>query len=159
MMIRASAWHRPVKPIKYMYNFIWTMKKRSKNARPETEKRLMGWKVLRETHFEGCFGVRRLIESHIWLWNKGGTADNTSVLWLGRDFFIGNCKMHDISHKNVTKISGKKSMSRNLEKNYNPKDFEKRIYTEWESNGLFKPDEDRSKEPYTIIMPPPNITG
>lgn len=50
-------------------------------------------------------------------------------------------------------------MSRNLEKNYNPKDFEKRIYTEWESNGLFKPDEDRSKEPYTIIMPPPNITG
>ena len=67
--------------------------------------------------------------------------------------------MHDISHKNVTKISGRESMSRNLEKNYNPKDFEKRIYTEWESNGLFKPDEDRSKEPYTIIMPPPNITG
>lgn len=50
-------------------------------------------------------------------------------------------------------------MSRNLEKNYNPKNFEKRIYGEWESKGLFKPKKSGTETPYTIIMPPPNITG
>lgn len=50
-------------------------------------------------------------------------------------------------------------MSRNLEKNYNPKNFEKRIYGEWESKGLFKPKKRGNETPYTIIMPPPNITG
>lgn len=50
-------------------------------------------------------------------------------------------------------------MSRNLEKNYNPKNFEKRIYSEWESKGLFKPKKRGKETPYTIIMPPPNITG
>lgn len=50
-------------------------------------------------------------------------------------------------------------MRRNLEKNYNPKNFEKRIYGEWESKGLFKPKKSGTETPYTIIMPPPNITG
>ena len=50
-------------------------------------------------------------------------------------------------------------MIRNLEKTYDPKDFEKRIYKEWEDNGCFKAYRDPDKKPFTIVMPPPNITG
>ncbi|XVG95148.1 valine--tRNA ligase [Eubacteriales bacterium KG127] len=50
-------------------------------------------------------------------------------------------------------------MSKNLAKNYNPKEFEQRIYQEWEEKGLFTAEVDKEKIPYTIVMPPPNITG
>lgn len=46
-----------------------------------------------------------------------------------------------------------------LAKNYNPQEFEKRIYESWESDGDFRAEIDGSKKPYTIVMPPPNITG
>jgi valyl-tRNA synthetase len=66
-----------------------------------------------------------------------------------------------------------------LEKAYNPKDFEERIYTEWEKDGWFKPasdpdspvhaayeakaeklsPEDLRKSTYTVVIPPPNVTG
>lgn len=46
-----------------------------------------------------------------------------------------------------------------LNKTYDPKDFEKRIYDEWVKNGYFKAEPDSKKLPYTIVMPPPNITG
>lgn len=46
-----------------------------------------------------------------------------------------------------------------LEGNYNPKDFEDAIYEKWNEKGYFKPNEDRSKGCYSIVMPPPNITG
>lgn len=46
-----------------------------------------------------------------------------------------------------------------LAKNYNPKDFEDRLYKYWEENKLFTPKVDKSKKPYTIMMPPPNVTG
>ena len=46
-----------------------------------------------------------------------------------------------------------------LESKFNPKDFEDKIYKNWEENGYFKPSEDKSKKPYTIVIPPPNITG
>lgn len=48
---------------------------------------------------------------------------------------------------------------RNLDKNYNPKSFEDRIYNQWESGEYFKAQIDKSKEPFTIVMPPPNVTG
>ncbi|HZK87916.1 MAG TPA: valine--tRNA ligase, partial [Anaerovoracaceae bacterium] len=50
-------------------------------------------------------------------------------------------------------------MEKNLAKTYNPKDFEDRIYAEWESKGAFKAKVDPDKKPFTIMMPPPNITG
>ena len=50
-------------------------------------------------------------------------------------------------------------MENNLAKNYRPKDFEDRIYTQWEESGAFAPDENAPKDPYTVVMPPPNITG
>ena len=46
-----------------------------------------------------------------------------------------------------------------LEGKYNPKDFEEELYEKWESKGYFKPSGDKSKDPYTIVIPPPNITG
>lgn len=50
-------------------------------------------------------------------------------------------------------------MDKNLAKNYNPKDFEDRIYKEWQDKGLFKSKIDKTKKPFSIVMPPPNITG
>ncbi len=50
-------------------------------------------------------------------------------------------------------------MKRNLAKTYDPKDFEDRIYEMWETSGAFDADIDQDKKPYTIVMPPPNITG
>lgn len=46
-----------------------------------------------------------------------------------------------------------------LEGKFEPKSFEEDIYQEWNEKGYFKPSEDKSKEPYTIVIPPPNITG
>ena len=46
-----------------------------------------------------------------------------------------------------------------LEGKFNPKDFEDEIYENWEKQGYFKPSNDKSKKPYTIVIPPPNITG
>ena len=48
---------------------------------------------------------------------------------------------------------------RQLEGKYNPKDFEEKLYTEWEEKGYFKPSMDKTKESYCIMMPPPNVTG
>ena len=50
-------------------------------------------------------------------------------------------------------------MSKELNKTYNPKDIEDRLYKKWEDNGYFHATVDRSKKPFTIVMPPPNITG
>ncbi|MDY2959597.1 MAG: valine--tRNA ligase [Hornefia sp.] len=50
-------------------------------------------------------------------------------------------------------------MGKNLAKTYNPKDFEDRIYEMWEKSGSFHAEVDKNKKPFTIVMPPPNITG
>ena len=50
-------------------------------------------------------------------------------------------------------------MKKNLAKTYNPKDFEDRIYEAWEKSGAFKAEINPDKKPFTIVMPPPNITG
>ena len=46
-----------------------------------------------------------------------------------------------------------------LEDKFNPKNFEEEIYKRWEEKEYFKPSEDKTKKPYTIVIPPPNITG
>ncbi|MBQ3107594.1 MAG: class I tRNA ligase family protein, partial [Firmicutes bacterium] len=50
-------------------------------------------------------------------------------------------------------------MENNLPKNYQPKEFEERIYETWEKSGAFRASADPDKKPFTIVMPPPNITG
>ena len=47
----------------------------------------------------------------------------------------------------------------NLSKTYNPKDFESRLYSEWVEKGYFKSSPNPNKKPFTIMLPPPNITG
>lgn len=50
-------------------------------------------------------------------------------------------------------------MSKELEKNYNPSEIEDRLYQKWLDKKYFHAEVDRSKEPFTIVIPPPNITG
>ncbi len=47
----------------------------------------------------------------------------------------------------------------NLEGKFEPKSFEETIYNNWMENNYFKPSDDKAKKPYTIVIPPPNITG
>ena len=51
------------------------------------------------------------------------------------------------------------SCKHELEGKYEPKSFEEGIYENWEKNGYFKPNGDKTKESYCIMMPPPNVTG
>ncbi|GKX50295.1 valine--tRNA ligase [Budvicia aquatica] len=46
-----------------------------------------------------------------------------------------------------------------MEKTYNPQDIEQSLYQHWEESGYFKPHGDTSKESYSIMIPPPNVTG
>ena len=46
-----------------------------------------------------------------------------------------------------------------LAKSYNPKDFEDRIYQGWKDKGEFGPKKDASGEHFSVVMPPPNVTG
>ncbi len=49
--------------------------------------------------------------------------------------------------------------NKELKTTYNPKEFEDRIYKQWEDKKYFTPEIDKNKKPYSIVMPPPNITG
>ncbi len=50
-------------------------------------------------------------------------------------------------------------MKKELEKVYNPAEFEEKLYQKWENSGYFKASPDKDKEPFTIVIPPPNVTG
>ena len=50
-------------------------------------------------------------------------------------------------------------MKKELEKNYNPKDIEDGLYEKWMAKGYFSAKVNPDKKPFTIVMPPPNITG
>ena len=50
-------------------------------------------------------------------------------------------------------------MSRELQKVYDPKIVEEKIYQAWMDNGCFRAEADPEKKPFSIVMPPPNVTG
>jgi len=50
-------------------------------------------------------------------------------------------------------------MARELPKVYEPQQVESKIYEMWEGNGYFRPAKNRDAKPFTIVMPPPNVTG
>ena len=50
-------------------------------------------------------------------------------------------------------------MSKELAKTYDPKQIEEKLYERWCENKYFHAEVDRSKKPFTTVMPPPNITG
>ncbi len=49
--------------------------------------------------------------------------------------------------------------AKNLEKTYSPQEFEKKVYENWMEKGYFHATVNPEKTPYTIVLPPPNITG
>ena len=50
-------------------------------------------------------------------------------------------------------------MAKQLDKIYNPRDVEARLYKEWEEKGYFHAEVDEKKKAFSIVMPPPNVTG
>ena len=46
-----------------------------------------------------------------------------------------------------------------MQKAYNPQDIEKKWYQIWQDNGYFSPKPNEDKEPFTVLIPPPNVTG
>ena len=50
-------------------------------------------------------------------------------------------------------------MKKDIAKNYSPSEVEGKIYERWLDNGYFTPKIDKNKEPFTIVIPPPNVTG
>ena len=46
-----------------------------------------------------------------------------------------------------------------IDQRFNPKDHEQRIYQRWEEAGCFKPSGDTSAQAYSVMIPPPNVTG
>ncbi|MEG0766595.1 MAG: class I tRNA ligase family protein, partial [Clostridia bacterium] len=53
----------------------------------------------------------------------------------------------------------KQNLAGEMEKTYNPQAIEDRLYTHWEESGYFAAQCHADKKPFTIVMPPPNITG
>ena len=49
--------------------------------------------------------------------------------------------------------------AKNIAKNYDPKSFEDSHYNRWVTKGYFHAEIDAKKKPYTIVIPPPNVTG
>ena len=49
--------------------------------------------------------------------------------------------------------------NKKLENTYNPQEFEEKLYEKWEEKGYFKPSMNKESEAYSIMMPPPNVTG
>ncbi len=56
-------------------------------------------------------------------------------------------------------FSGDVNMKKELEKVYKPSEIEDRIYAEWIEKGYFTPEIDKSKKPFSLVIPPPNVTG
>ena len=52
-----------------------------------------------------------------------------------------------------------RKLAKELSKTYEPKQVEDRIYKEWMDKGYFHANVDKNKKPFTIVIPPPNVTG
>lgn len=63
--------------------------------------------------------------------------------------------------RRLPRLKGKVIMedANNIAKNYDPKEFEDKLYNEWVEKGYFHAEVNRDKKPFTIVIPPPNVTG
>ena len=50
-------------------------------------------------------------------------------------------------------------MAKELSKTYDPKAVEEKVYQEWIDGGYFHAEVDETKKPFTVVIPPPNVTG
>ena len=58
----------------------------------------------------------------------------------------------------MAKYKERDDIMKELAKTYDPKGLEDKLYKNWEEKGYFHAKVDKSKKPFTIVMPPPNIT-
>ena len=65
----------------------------------------------------------------------------------------------DLSNSKKSVTIERKNEMKELEKTYDPSQIEDRLYRKWEEKKYFHAEVDRSKKPFTIVMPPPNVTG
>ena len=65
----------------------------------------------------------------------------------------------DLSNSKKSETIERKNEMKELEKAYDPSQIEDRLYRKWEEKKYFHAEVDRSKKPFTIVMPPPNVTG
>ena len=77
-----------------------------------------------------------------------------------------SCILVDISHctkyfftEIAVSLSEVELSSMEMDKKYDPKTVEEKWYRFWEEKGLFHSEVDRNRTPYTIVIPPPNVTG
>ena len=105
--------------------------------------------------------------------NEGGTARMIALRTLVIGFcvegvfFLAENRSVQSSH-NQKKLSERQldskkiqeeNMSKELAKTYDPKGIEDRLYKKWMDNGYFHAKVNPDKKPFTIVMPPPNVTG
>ena len=50
-------------------------------------------------------------------------------------------------------------VNKNIDKTYDPSKVEDKLYSKWVENGYFHAQIDKNKKPFTIVIPPPNVTG
>ncbi len=84
---------------------------------------------------------------------EGGTVQTAPFIGVIKGVFL--CTQNRKKHRGAEKRESMKE----LEKNYNPAEIEPRLYEKWVQKRYFHAEVDRSKKPFTIVMPPPNITG
>ena len=79
----------------------------------------------------------------------------TLTNFVGVILFLNFRKKSIIKLKNIYKLKANKM----LEKNYDPKSIETKIYQDWEKSGDFKPSMKKDAEDFCVVIPPPNVTG
>ncbi len=104
----------------------------------------------RECHKENIYDVSDKIR----FCNKGGTALTRPLQLLLQRAFL-----QVLSYLNLYRKKEIQIMKKELAKTYDPKGLEDRLYKKWEDKKYFHAEVDRTKKPFTIVMPPPNITG
>ncbi len=87
--------------------------------------------------------------------NSGGTAHFASC-FAGRFFVI---PMYNPFTNRIKRKDFSNRMRKELAKTYAPAEIEDRLYRFWETSGFFTPEVDKSKKPFSVVIPPPNVTG
>jgi len=70
-----------------------------------------------------------------------------------------NPEDHPHDRNSATDAAPGRDRSDLLAKNWQPGEVEKALYDAWEAQGYFRPDEDADKPAYSVVLPPPNVTG
>ena len=84
---------------------------------------------------------------------------NKNIYYNEKD--LTKCLINEIIYDSVIYMKGILLMedAKNIAKNYNPQEFEDKLYNNWVTKGYFHAEVDRDKKPFTIVIPPPNVTG